>query len=157
MLVEAKSLGNALGNTSLAYAFYGCKKLTGVSSVLPNTVTSLVEMFWNCYIFNSPNVCNWNTSKVTSMGYMFCYAYAFNQDIGNWDTSKVTNMLGAFDSCYAFNQDIGNWDTSKVTNMSYMFSYTKLFNQDIGNWDTSKVTNMAPGIVTGKQIGRAHV
>ena len=83
---------------------------------------------------------NWDTSNVTSMVGMFCYAYNFNEDIGRWDTSNVTDMNCMFYQATNFNQDIGGWDTSNVTDMSYMFQYANDFNQDIGNWDTSNVT-----------------
>ena len=43
-----------------------------------------------------------------------------------------------------------------------MFGSATAFNQDISSWNVSNVTNMnlmfyVAAIVTGKQIGRAHV
>ena len=43
------------------------------------------------------DITNWNTEKVTNMGYMFYHASAFNQDIGSWNTAQVTNM----DICFS--------------------------------------------------------
>ena len=45
----------------------------------------------------------------------------FNGDIGGWDTSQVTSMGYMFEAASAFNQDIGSWNTEKVTYMEYMF------------------------------------
>ena len=50
----------------------------------------------------------WNTSNVTDMSDMFCYAQSFNQDISNWDVSNVTVMNSMFHNAHAFNQDISN-------------------------------------------------
>ena len=56
----------------------------------------------------------WDTSKVTTMRYLFKGAAEFNLPIGNWDTSQVTDMSRMFLEAAAFNQPIGNWDTSQV-------------------------------------------
>ena len=83
---------------------------------------------------------DWDTSKVTSMRFMFSSASSFNQPIGDWDTSKVTDMTAMFMSS-SFNQPIGDWDTSKVTTWVHVHKASS-FNQPIGDWDTSKVTDM---------------
>ena len=84
----------------------------------------------------------WDTSKVTTMRFMFDDATAFNADIGAWDTSSVTDMYGAFDGANAFNADIGDWDVSKVVDMRYMFWGATAFNAPIGDWDVSRDTDM---------------
>ena len=106
--------------------------------------------------------------------------------IGEWDTSKVTSMEWLFSDCTrgdawcggvkihraSFNQPIGKWDTSQVTSMKAMFhggmemqlsrstsrsengtpprsptwcmfARTNAFNQPIGDWDTSEVVTFA--------------
>ena len=41
-------------------------------------------------------ISNWDTSRVTNMGYMFENASSFNQPLNNWDVSNVTDMGGMF-------------------------------------------------------------
>ena len=109
---------------------------------------------------------NWDTSKVTTMAYMFKdYAFyndslnisnfnlinvedtsnmfngsGFSGDISSWNVSKVKDMNSMFLGSF-FNGNIGNWNVSSVTDMSQMF-WESLFNHPIGNWDVSKVENM---------------
>jgi surface protein len=97
--------------------------------------------FGGVSIFNG-DITNWNTEKVTNMGYMFYRAFAFNQDIGSWNTAQVTDMAYMFQSASAFDQDIGSWNTVQVTDMAYMFYSASAFNQDIGSWNTAQVTTM---------------
>eukprot|EP01083_Nonionella_stella_P061525 160323_1 len=56
------------------------------------------------------HISTWDTSKVTLMDYLFCYADQFDEDISKWDTSKVVDMSGMFDNAKKFNQDITGWD-----------------------------------------------
>ena len=63
-------------------------------------LASCYRMFRCCT--NLINItCEWNTSNVTDMNYMF---YGCNKltsvDVSNWDTSNVTNMNGMFYGCY---------------------------------------------------------
>jgi surface protein len=99
------------------------------------------------------NICNWNTSKVTTMSTMFAYQGYLNQDIGTkvvtvngvtytaWNTSNVTTfyyMLGNTSSFGAgsFNNgdsdSIKNWNTSKATDIRSLFQNQPNFNQDVG-------------------------
>ena len=74
---------------------------------------------------------NFNTSKVTDMGYMFGSGYyrsmiesiIQNLDLSTFNTSNVTNMKGMFLGYPGLlNLNIDNFNTSKVTNMAGMFS-----------------------------------
>ena len=66
------------------------------------------------------DISSWDTSRVTSMRWMFYQAAAFNQPL-SFDTSSVTYMGAMFDSASAFNQPL-SFDTSSVTGMRLMFS-----------------------------------
>ena len=140
-LTGVSSFGT-LGLTSLAYAFYGAVNLVSVPSVLPSTVVSLEDTFWDADSFNDASISEWDTGNVTNMKWVFEEAPSFNQDINGWDTSSVTSMEEMFNDATSFNQDISDWDTSSVTDMGYMFRDATSFNQDISDWDTSKVTGM---------------
>ena len=140
-LTGVSSFGD-IGLQSLAYAFYGAVNLISVPSVLPSTVVSLEDTFWQADSFNDASISEWDTGNVTNMKWVFEEAPSFNQDINGWDTSSVTSMEKMFLKASSFNRSLSSWDTSKVTDMSGMFDVASAFNQDISNWDTSSVTNM---------------
>jgi len=93
-------------------------------------------------------------SNVTSMAYMFYYAFEFNHNIGNWDVSNVTNMDSLLHYASSFDHDVSGWDVSNVTNMHSLFRLAGKFSQDLNpvyddfgvltkGWDVSSATNMA--------------
>ena len=88
------------------------------------------------------HISTWDTSQVTKMDYLFCYADQFNQDISKWNVAKVTDMSGMFDNAKKFDQDISGWDVSSANNMYAMFTYASTFNQDLSSWQVSQVTDM---------------
>jgi hypothetical protein len=79
------------------------------------------------------HISTWDTSRVTSMSYLFCgirsrsqcntVAVSFNEDIGAWDTSGVTSMERMFYSAVAFDQDLG-WCVDDGVNLNYAFFNT---------------------------------
>ena len=140
-LTGVSSFGT-LGLTSLAYAFYGAVNLVSVPSVLPSTVVSLEDTFWDADSFNDASISEWDTGSVTSMERMFSDASSFNQSLNSWNTSSVTSMEEMFSDASSFNQDISDWDTSKVTDMEDMFNGASAFNQSLSSWNVSLVTNM---------------
>ena len=59
-------------------------------------------MFWNCSSLKSlPDISQWNTSNVTTMGCMFsdCNSLTSLPDISKWNTSNVTSMEIMFWGC----------------------------------------------------------
>jgi surface protein len=88
------------------------------------------------------HISDWNTSRVTNMGWAFFCQRNFNEDISRWDVSSVTDMSGMFVGC-GFNGDLSCWDVSNVTNMSVMFYEANQFNGDLSRWNVSKVTDMS--------------
>ena len=140
-LTGVSSFGD-IGLQSLAYAFYGAVNLVSVPSVLPSTVVSLEDTFWDADSFNDANIGAWDTGNVTNMSWLFEHADFFNQDISQWDTSSVIDMNNMFKDATSFNQPLNLWDTSKVTDMEDMFKGATSFNKPLNLWDTSRVTDM---------------
>ena len=118
-LVGVSSFGD-LGLTNLDGAFWTAFNLVSVPSVLPSTVVSLEDTFWDADSFNHANIGAWDTSNVTNMAWMFENADSFNQDISDWDTSSVTDMSEMFSGASSFNQSLSSWDTGSVTDMGGM-------------------------------------
>ena len=83
-----------------------------------NKVTSMSDMFSNCYALTA--IPQLNTSSATSMSDMFNDCYSLTA-IPQLDASSVKNMRNMFYNCYSLTA-IPQLNTSSVTNMSYMFS-----------------------------------
>lgn len=82
----------------------------------------------------------WDTSNVTSMGFMFqqvgsSVGNGYNSDINNWNTSNVTDLRGTFGAAYlktsSFNQDISTKQVTIGAGTSLETTYNA--------WDVSKV------------------
>ena len=108
-------------------------------------LTTCYYMFRGCEGINEFNLDNFNSSKITSMEYMFAACGYSSISLKNLDTSNVTNMKYMFASNEIIETlDINNFNTSNVTDMSYMFNYmTKLSDIKCNNLDTSSVTNIS--------------
>ena len=87
---------------------------------------------------------NYDTSKITSMTYMFASAlYLKNFNFSNFNTANVTSMFGMFNGCGSLVElDLSSFDTSKVTDMSHMFyACQQLKMLNLSNFDISNVTS----------------
>ncbi|MBC1910459.1 BspA family leucine-rich repeat surface protein, partial [Listeria innocua] len=107
---------------------------------------SLYSLFNSCPSLTSLDLSNFNTSQVTSMGYMFYGARSLTSlDLSNFNTSQVTTMAYMFDEALSLTSlDLSNFDTSQVTVMAYMFDRNlSLTSLDLSSFDTSKVRTMA--------------
>ena len=110
-------------------------------------ITDMSRLFASnseCYDLSEFNgdISKWNTSNVTNMEGIFCFAENFNQSINDWDVSNVTDMSNMFYGAKNFNGTLNNWNTSNVTNMFNMFHRAQNFNQPLNNWNVSSVTDM---------------
>ena len=129
------------GVTVLDGLFYDCTSLTTINNINSwdtSAITSMVEMFANCSLFNQ--ALSFNTSAVTSMNAMFQNTTNFNSAL-NLNTSAVLNMGQMFYACSVFNQPL-TFDTSAVEFMNRMFRDATAFNQNISSWNTGAVTDM---------------
>jgi surface protein len=132
--------GDTSKTTSVAQAFSGATNLVSVPDYLPTNFTDLIAMFNNATSFNSPNITNWNMTKVRYVNNMFNGATSFNQDLSKWDVTNILTYRGTFFGAKAFNQNLSGWKTANATDMQVMFANTTSFSQDISGWDVTKVT-----------------
>ena len=135
--------------TTIAHTFYNAKAFNqDIGAWNLGACVTFAFAFYGATAFNnggSPSIDNWDTSKVTNMGFSLFYCTNFNQPIGSWDTSKVTTMGSMFVECFAFNQDIGSWDVGLVTDMNFMLrgqfpSVPTAFDQNLGAWNVVSLT-----------------
>lgn len=138
--------------TSMENMFNGCGSLTSLDLDNWDTskVTSMKNMFHYCdHLTTIHNLSNLTTSNVTDMSYMFSNCQRLpSLDITHFDTSKVTTMWYMFQylgyqNLNPLSLDLSNFRTSLVTNMGGMFSNASLTSLDLDNWNTSSVTNMS--------------
>lgn len=85
-----------------------------------------------------------NTSEMTHMNFMFNLGSNITSlDLSHFDTSKVTTMEFMFQNCKFTSLDLSHFDTGNVTDMSFMFrGCSKLRSLNLSGWDTGKVTTM---------------
>ncbi|NJB69948.1 surface protein [Saonia flava] len=130
---------------SMEQAFAGCSNLDVLATDIPDlsNVYRINSMFRHCSsLVLNPSIGDWDTSGVSSLGFLFGDCHLFNQDISGWDISNVVDLTGVFNNASLFNKDIGGWDLGKVKSLSVTFKGATSFNKDISNWNVSSVTQM---------------
>ena len=127
--------------------FYGLSKLKGIKgmeNLNTSEVTSMRDLFLNCYSLSAIDLSYFNTSKVETMEGMFNYCSNLTDiDVSSFNTENVTNMQCMFLGCERLSVlDLSNFNTRKVTDMSYMFALCRrLQTIYVGdNWSTANVT-----------------
>ncbi|WP_461216116.1 BspA family leucine-rich repeat surface protein [Lactococcus cremoris] len=105
---------------------------------------SAESMFLSAANLEEIDLDGFDTSKITTMEYMFLGIKASTLDVSKFDTSNVTNMRGMFDGASNLTSlDLSSFDTSKVVDMSYLFvGLSKITELDVSSFNTSNVTNM---------------
>ena len=83
-----------------------------------------------------------DTSRVTSMSQMFSDCWSLGTlDLSSFDTSQVTDMSAMFQNCVSMTElDVSGFDTANVTDMSYMFYHCRQMEKlDLSGFDMSRV------------------
>jgi len=112
-----------------------------------NNVTSMRNLFADCWNLKKLDLLDFNTAKVKDMSGMFsgCTSLS-NLNLNSFNTKNVTNMSNMFYNCSALkNINLSSFSNNKkVTNMSNMFSGCKeLANIDLSTFDTKNVLDMS--------------
>lgn len=143
---------NDFGNTGLQSMRFNSANLTNVPNAIPNTVTSISNIFFNCSNINDANIISWDTKNITNMSGAFQLATKLTINLP-WNTINVTNMSNMFNSASMFRgYGLSTWNTSNVTNMNYMIASTPLFNQNLSGWCVINIPSEPTNFATGSGI-----
>ena len=110
-----------------------------LSNLDTSKVTSMKYMFNNSLA--SVNIDGWDTKNVIDMSYMFYY-FSGSIDISKLDTSSVTNVSYMFAYANTDNIILTGLSFPSATSLSYMFNYAKGTTLDLSSWDISNITSM---------------
>ncbi len=114
--------------------------------VTAEDVTFMGSWFADLEKATSFDFSEFNTSKVTSMAYLFEGCTSVEElDLSNFDTRNVTYMSRMFSGCKNLKKiNLSSFNTSKVTDMSDMFYFCRsLTRLDLGIFNTANVTDMS--------------
>lgn len=101
------------------------------------------QMFRDNTVLESVDFKGFDTSKITSMSFMFFNTGFKSLDLSGFDTSQVTSMYGMFDNAGKLSSlNIKNFDTRKVDSMGFMFNNVIAHDLDVSSFNTSNVNNM---------------
>jgi hypothetical protein len=144
-----------LKNTS--YLFRYCRRFNQPVTISNmNEVTTMVEMFSSCVVFNQRvklglqtpdilgNVWDINIPKITTLFSAFTYCLKFNNGgtsganpITFFTGTGLTNLDSLFSSCSEFNQKITISNITNVTTMNSAFMNSPIFNNGYNSGDTN--------------------
>ena len=92
--------------------------------IFKDKIPNLERIFQGCSDLISLDLTNFDTTNITSMGWMFnkCHKLKEIKGLNKFNTSKVNNMRCMFQECNEIEYlDLSNFDTSNVTDMGWMF------------------------------------
>ena len=112
------------------------------------------QMFRDNTVLESIDFKGFDTSKITSMSFMFFNTGFKSLDLSGFDTSQVTSMYGMFDNAGKLSSlNIKNFDTRKVDSMGFMFNNVIAHDLDVSSFNTSNVNNME-GMFDGTSVDK---
>lgn len=133
--------------TSMENAFQNCQNLAifKIRGFDTSRVSSLKYMFYQSSV-KSIELSDFNTQNVKDMSYMFSGCTSLSElDVSNFVTSSVTDMSYMFENCQNLKTIyVSTFKTSKVKNMKGMFMGCKILNSlDVSQFETGSVTDMS--------------
>ena len=140
------SLNTKYSPSFISFYYYKGTDLTEeLSNLDTSKLTSMKYMFGYTDLVDL-DLSNFNTENVESMEQMFHYSKKLETlNLSNFNTEKVTNMDSMFYSCLLLKElDLSSFNTSNVTDMYNMFGKCEsLTKLDLSTFNTSNVTNMS--------------
>ena len=132
--------------TNMSYVFSACNTLEhiDVSNWDTSKVTSFLSMFSGCSSLRELNTSNWGVTANDIRGMFRTCTNLESVDVSKFDTSKMTSLEFIFFGCNNLKIiDVKNWDTKMVTNLHYTFNECQSVKiLDVSRWDISNVTKM---------------
>lgn len=146
--LEHDAIKNVKSITSLANMWKNCYslQLLELSGWQTDNVTTLSSTWQNCYSLKSLDLSSWNVAKVSTLSYAWqnCQSLEYLNCAG-WIVTKVISLSYAWAGCYSLKQlDLTGWDPSITTDLSYTWQNCySLQSLDISDWNVEKVSTMA--------------
>ena len=105
------------------FAYYGNVEKIVFGNINTSRVSSMENMFRECFKLDNVDISMFDTRNVTTMQYMFKYCQSLeNIIIGNLNLEKLNNMMGVFQYCSSIKSvDLSGTKTSIVANMQEIF------------------------------------
>ena len=114
-------------------------------------------MFSGCDNLTTVDFTNWNTTKITSFGYMFNDCISFNNFsiVANWNMSNATSISGMFNNCRNLSNITGlsKWNVSNVIYLWDIFGYCN----NLTNNDLIEIAKMCVNININHPIEEGYV
>ncbi|MBQ8935030.1 MAG: BspA family leucine-rich repeat surface protein, partial [Oscillospiraceae bacterium] len=128
--------------------FFNCTNLTSLDlrDFDTSKVTNMGYMFQDCNKLTNLDLSSFNTSQVNNMEYMFYKCNSLTSlNLSSFNTSKVSSMRSMFRLCSSLTSlNVSSFNTSQVYNMEYMFAYCKnLTSLNLSSFNTSRVIDMS--------------
>lgn len=130
---------------STEYMFKACEfESIDLTELDTSHLCSVRFMFCQCKVHKQIKFGNFNTSKVTSMEYMFygLNARSLNLYLNSFDTSRVQDMKYMFLECTIRSLDLSKFDTSNVKSMNGMFQSLHTMDLNVSSFNTHNVDSM---------------